>query len=322
DFKTDVIYFSLDFIRMKHIDLDNLKVIGKGNFGKAFLEAVYWSVALYVRLSDIQEPLPSDLQQSNVMVERNVLLKGLQHPFLMGLQFSFQTTHRLYFVLEYVNGGDVLRKMDGSFPEPSAAFYAAEIATALGNLPSLEVVYRDMKPENILPAVDRWGLGTVLFETLHGLVRNDTSGDVQQIINAPLKLAAAVSSTAQSLLTGLLERGCSKRLGWIHDFEMQDHAFFVIPPPFIPDVARPCDVPSLGGSDKWQGGGANETFLGFTYMSQWSVRRQRRFHRPPDASIKRLLNTGLSRQDEYSFVSLQMYFFICSLYVESITLIR
>jgi hypothetical protein len=44
------------------------------------------------------------------MVERNVLLKGLQHPFLMGLQFSFQTTHQLYFVLEYVNGGDVLRK--------------------------------------------------------------------------------------------------------------------------------------------------------------------------------------------------------------------
>ncbi|CAL8341376.1 unnamed protein product [Gadus morhua 'NCC'] len=66
------------------------------------------------------------------------------------------------------------------------------------------------------PAVDRWGLGTVLFETLHGLLQQ--SGDVQQIINAPLKLAAAVSSTAQSLLTGLLERGCSKRLGWIHDF--------------------------------------------------------------------------------------------------------
>ncbi|CAL8360661.1 unnamed protein product [Arctogadus glacialis] len=211
----------------------------------------------------IQEPLPSDLQQSNVMVERNVLLKGLQHPFLMGLQFSFQTTHLLYFVLEY---------MDGSFPEPSAAFHAAEIATALGNLYSLELVYRDMKPENILldrgghatltdlglckegiamdgtmhtfcgtpeylapeilqghtysPMVDWWGLGTVLFEMLHGLLQQ--SGDVQQIINAHLKLAAAVSSAAQSLLTGLLERGCSKRLGWIHDFEeMQDHAFFV-----------------------------------------------------------------------------------------------
>jgi len=41
------------------------------------------------------------------MVERSVLLKGLQHPFLVGLHFSFQTTNLLYFVLDYVNGGDV-----------------------------------------------------------------------------------------------------------------------------------------------------------------------------------------------------------------------
>ncbi|XP_056457853.1 LOW QUALITY PROTEIN: serine/threonine-protein kinase Sgk2b [Gadus chalcogrammus] len=160
------------------------------------------------------------------MVERNVLLKGLQHPFLMGLQFSFQTTHRLYFVLEYVVPCVWLfchLQMDRSFPEPSAAFYAAEIATALGNLHSLEVVYRDMKPENILldrgghvtltdlglceegmdmdgtmhifcgtpeylateilratpnsPAVDRWGLGTVLFETLHGLPHSTAAAE-------------------------------------------------------------------------------------------------------------------------------------------------
>lgn len=41
------------------------------------------------------------------MVERSVLLKGLQHPFLVGLNFSFQTPNTLYFVLDYVNGGEV-----------------------------------------------------------------------------------------------------------------------------------------------------------------------------------------------------------------------
>lgn len=41
------------------------------------------------------------------MVERNVLLKGLQHPFLVGLHFSFQTPNMLFFVLDYVNGGEV-----------------------------------------------------------------------------------------------------------------------------------------------------------------------------------------------------------------------
>lgn len=41
------------------------------------------------------------------MVERSVLLKGLEHPFLVGLHFSFQTPNRLYLVLDYVNGGEV-----------------------------------------------------------------------------------------------------------------------------------------------------------------------------------------------------------------------
>lgn len=47
------------------------------------------------------------LQQRHVMSERSVLLKGLQHPFLVGLHFSFQTPNMLYFVLDYVNGGEV-----------------------------------------------------------------------------------------------------------------------------------------------------------------------------------------------------------------------
>jgi len=41
------------------------------------------------------------------MAERNVLLKSLKHPFLVGLHYSFQTTEKLYFVLDYVNGGEV-----------------------------------------------------------------------------------------------------------------------------------------------------------------------------------------------------------------------
>lgn len=41
------------------------------------------------------------------MSERNVLLKTLNHPFLVGLHYSFQTTEKLYFVLDYVNGGEV-----------------------------------------------------------------------------------------------------------------------------------------------------------------------------------------------------------------------
>lgn len=43
----------------------------------------------------------------HIMAERNVLLKNVIHPFLVGLHYSFQTTDKLYFVLDYVNGGEV-----------------------------------------------------------------------------------------------------------------------------------------------------------------------------------------------------------------------
>ena len=43
----------------------------------------------------------------HIMAERNVLLRNVQHPFLVGLHYSFQTSNKLYFVLDYVNGGEL-----------------------------------------------------------------------------------------------------------------------------------------------------------------------------------------------------------------------
>lgn len=47
-------------------------------------------------------------EKKHIMSERNVLLKNLNHPFLVGLHYSFQTKDKLYFVLDYVNGGEVI----------------------------------------------------------------------------------------------------------------------------------------------------------------------------------------------------------------------
>lgn len=114
-------------------------------------------------------------QQKHIMAERSVLMKNIKHPFLVGLHYSFQTTDKLYFVLDYVNGGEVSSSLslqkpgqrsefsivgvgdvlffsslqlfyhlqrERIFLEPRARFYAAEIASALGYLHSLHIVYR------------------------------------------------------------------------------------------------------------------------------------------------------------------------------------
>uniref|UniRef100_A0A3B5N009 Protein kinase domain-containing protein n=1 Tax=Xiphophorus couchianus TaxID=32473 RepID=A0A3B5N009_9TELE len=144
--------FLFVFIRVKPSDFDYLKVIGTGSFGKVLLarhrkEGGYYAVKVLDKQMIIKRK-----EQRRVMVERSVLLKGLKHPFLVGLHFSFQTPKTLYFVLDFANGGELFYHLqrEGSFPEPRAAFYAAEIAAALGYLHSLSIVYRDLKPENIL----------------------------------------------------------------------------------------------------------------------------------------------------------------------------
>ncbi|XP_048819143.1 serine/threonine-protein kinase Sgk2-like [Lagopus muta] len=91
-------------------------------------------------------------EQNHIMAERNVLLKNVKHPFLVGLHYSFQTSEKLYFVLDYVNGGELFFHLqrERCFREPRARFYAAEVASAIGYLHSLNIIYRDLKPENIL----------------------------------------------------------------------------------------------------------------------------------------------------------------------------
>ncbi|RXM27150.1 Serine/threonine-protein kinase Sgk3 [Acipenser ruthenus] len=91
-------------------------------------------------------------EQKHIMAERNVLLKNIKHPFLVRLHYSFQTTGKLYFVLDFINGGELFFHLqrERTFPEPRARFYIAEMASALGYLHSINIVYRDLKPENIL----------------------------------------------------------------------------------------------------------------------------------------------------------------------------
>ncbi|XP_074284366.1 serine/threonine-protein kinase AtPK2/AtPK19-like isoform X2 [Silene latifolia] len=87
--------------------------------------------------------------------EREILMK-VDHPFIVKLRHSFQTKYRLYFVLDFVNGGHLFFQLcqHGLFREDLARVYAAEIVSTIAYLNSNGIMHRDVKPENILLDVD------------------------------------------------------------------------------------------------------------------------------------------------------------------------
>ncbi|KAF3913630.1 hypothetical protein ABW21_db0202823 [Orbilia brochopaga] len=85
------------------------------------------------------------------------MLQRVKHPFLITLWGTFQDSKNLYMVMDFIEGGELfsLLRKSQRFPNPVAKFYAAEVALALDYLHSLNIIYRDLKPENLL--LDRHG---------------------------------------------------------------------------------------------------------------------------------------------------------------------
>ncbi|XP_052097828.1 RAC-alpha serine/threonine-protein kinase-like isoform X2 [Mytilus californianus] len=132
-------------------DFEFLKVLGKGTFGKVILckEKVTGHL-LAIKILKKQVIIQKD-EVAHTLTENRVL-QTTKHPFLTQLKYSFQTTDRLCFVMEYVNGGELFFHLSRErvFSEERTKFYGAEIISALGYLHENNIVYRDLKLENLL----------------------------------------------------------------------------------------------------------------------------------------------------------------------------
>jgi serum/glucocorticoid-regulated kinase 2 len=108
----------------------------------------------------------------NTKLEKEIML-DVDNPFLINLIYLLQNELRLYFVMPFINGGELFQilKKKKRLDEETIKFYSAQLVMAIGHLHSKDIIHRDLKLENILVAEDGYikiidyGLAKFLPET-------------------------------------------------------------------------------------------------------------------------------------------------------------
>ncbi|KAJ3124833.1 camp-dependent protein kinase catalytic subunit [Physocladia obscura] len=132
-------------------DFNIKKTLGTGSFGRVHLVKLK-TTGTYFALKALRKSDVIKMHQVEHILNEKRILSVLDMPFLVGMLTAFQDAGHLYFVLEYIQGGELftfLRRC-GRFETGMARLYAAEVTLAFEYLHLRHIVYRDLKPENLL----------------------------------------------------------------------------------------------------------------------------------------------------------------------------
>ena len=152
EYFTNKIFLEDNTIELK--DLDNVKELGSGNFGSVNLVRNKKNKFLYAIKALNLEQIKLESLEECVEVERDVLLK-IDHPFIMKMVKYLKNDSYIFFINEYIKGKElweVIRDI-GLLNKEQTQYYGASILLAIDYLHKQKIIYRDIKPENVMVSV-------------------------------------------------------------------------------------------------------------------------------------------------------------------------
>ena len=152
EYFTNKIFLEDNTIELK--DLDNVKELGSGNFGSVNLVRNKKNKFLYAIKALNLEQIKIENLEECVEVERDVLLK-IDHPFIMKMVKYLKNDRYIFFINEYIKGKElweVIRDI-GLLNKEQTQYYGGSILLAIDYLHKQKIIYRDIKPENVMVSV-------------------------------------------------------------------------------------------------------------------------------------------------------------------------
>lgn len=138
--------------RMQYSDFTKLDIIGRGAFGEVLVVRYKKTRAIYAMKIMLKSEMIKKNQVTHIRAERDVMALMDGSPWIVKLVFSFQDAHKLYLVMEFLQGGDLMTVLirEDILSEEITRVYIAETAMAIAAVHEVGYIHRDLKPDNIL----------------------------------------------------------------------------------------------------------------------------------------------------------------------------